>query len=153
MGKKQNDKEGIDTLKVVSAYVSALSRGDTAQMDALRSPDFVLDFVHGDAFEDSPLSVDETERFWPAWLIAFPERDYEVTRTIVAEEVVVAQWVFTGTHTRPLGPPIWSEPVQPMGRTICFRGVSFYDLDAGLIRRETTYIDLATVLVELGVMP
>ena len=138
MGKKQNDKEGIDTLKVVSAYVSALSRGDTAQMDALRSPDFVLDFVHGDAFEDSPLSVDETERFWPAWLIAFPERDYEVTRTIVAEEVVVAQW---------------SEPVQPMGRTICFRGVSFYDLDAGLIRRETTYIDLATVLVELGVMP
>jgi hypothetical protein len=32
-----------------------------------------------------------------------------------------------------------------------FRGVSVYDIDEGLIQLETTYMDLATVMVELGV--
>ena len=33
----------------------------------------------------------------------------------------------------------------------CFRGVSVYEIAAGLIQRETTYLDLATLLVELEV--
>ncbi len=32
-----------------------------------------------------------------------------------------------------------------------FRGVSIYDIGDGLIQRETSYMDLATIMVELGV--
>jgi hypothetical protein len=32
-----------------------------------------------------------------------------------------------------------------------FRGVSIYDISAGLIQRETAYMDLATIMVELEV--
>ena len=67
--------------------------------------------------------------------------------------MVVTQWVFIGTHTEPLGPPVFDEPVAPTGRTIRVRGVSVYDVSDGLIQRETLYIDLATVIVELGVDP
>ena len=41
--------------------------------------------------------------------------------------------------------------MPPTGKTIRIRGVSVYDLDGGLIQRETLYLDLATLLVELGV--
>jgi len=141
------------TLEIISKYVAALSSGDAASMDTLRAPDFVLDFVHGDAFKNQPLSNIETRGFWPAWFAAFPEMDLEVTRTIAAEDVVVSQWTFTGTHTRPLGPPVFDPPLAPDKRTICLRGVSIYDIQDGLVQSETTYIDLATLMVELGVEP
>jgi predicted ester cyclase len=98
--------------------------------------------------------VDGTRTFWSIWLAAFPDKDYEVTRTVAADNVVVTQWVFSGTHTASLDPPVFDPALAATGRTIRFRGVSVYDLDtdsSGLIRRETTYLDLATVMVELGV--
>lgn len=139
------------SLEVASNYVAALAAGDTDRMNVLRTPDFELDFVYSDASESGPLSSEETKEFWPSWLVGFPEMDYEVTRTIAAEEVVVMQWVFTGTHSQPLGPPIFEPPVPPSGRTIMIRGVSIYDINENLIKRETTYMDLATLMVELGV--
>jgi steroid delta-isomerase-like uncharacterized protein len=141
----------LPSLEVTSQYVAALAAGDTERMNALRTPDFELDFVYGDASASGPLSSEETKEFWPSWLVGFPEMDYEVTRTIAADDVVVMQWVFTGTHNEPLGPPIFEPPVPPSGRTIVFRGVSIYDIQGGLINRETTYMDLATLMVELGV--
>ena len=139
------------SLEVTAQYVAALAAGKTEQMNALRTADFELDFVYGDAFASEPLSSEETKQFWPSWLVGFPEMDYEVTRTIAAEDVVVTQWVFTGTHDKPIGPPVFDPPVEPTGRTIMFRGVSIYDISDGLIKRETAYIDLATIMVELGV--
>jgi hypothetical protein len=76
--------------------------------------------------------------------------DYEVKRTIAAADVVT-EWVFTGTHTGPLGPPVFEERFEATGRTIQFRGVTIYDVRDGLIQRETIYMDLATLIVELGV--
>jgi len=141
----------LSSLEITSQYVAALASGDTERMNVLRTPDFELDFVYGDASESRPLSSDETKQFWPSWLVGFPEMDYEVTRTIAAEDVVVMQWVFTGTHSQALGPPIFEPPVPPSGRTIMIRGVSIYDISENLIKRETTYMDLATLMVELGV--
>ena len=69
-------------LELTSRYVAALAARDTDQMNALRDPDFVLDFVYGDATESGPLSSEETKHFWPSWLAGFPEMDYEVTRTV-----------------------------------------------------------------------
>jgi steroid delta-isomerase-like uncharacterized protein len=143
--------EDLSALEVTSRYVAALAARDYGGMNTLRGPGFVLDFVYGDASESDPLSSEETKQFWPSWLSGFPEMDYEVTRTIAGEDVVVTQWVFTGTHAERLGPPIFDPPVAPTGRTIMFRGVSVYDIADGLIQRETAYMDLATIMVELGV--
>lgn len=120
-------------LEIVSEYVSALAAYDEARMDSLRSPEFVLDHVHGDAFLQQPMTAEETQEFWPAWFAAFPGGDYEVTRTIAAAEVVVTQWVFTGTHTVTLGSPIFEPPVEPSGQTVQFRGVSIYDVSDGAL--------------------
>ncbi|MCP4422390.1 MAG: ester cyclase [Chloroflexi bacterium] len=148
---KKKLSESPAALQVVAAYVQAMKERDSDQMIKFRAADFVLDWVHGDAFEDGPLSGEDTEAFWPAWFAGFPELDYEITRTVAAETVVVTQWVFTGTHTQPLGSPIFDPPIEGNGRTIRFRGVSVYDVADKLIQRETTYLDLATFMVELGI--
>ena len=109
-----------------------------------------LIWVHGDAFEDQPLTNDEAARFWPSWLAGFPDMDYEITRTIAGESVVVVQWIFTGSHSQRIDPPIFSQSLPPRGRTIRIRGISVFDVAGGLIRKETAYIDLATLYVELG---
>ncbi len=135
---------------VVADYVAALAQRDHAQMDRLRAADFILDFVYADAFQVQPLSDAQTRDFWPAWFAGFPEMDFVVTRSIAAPAVVVVQWTFTGTHSGTLNPPIFENHRLATGRTVRFRGVSIYDVQAGLIERETAYIDLATLLVELG---
>jgi predicted ester cyclase len=143
--------ETPSALAVVSEYAEALATRDSWRMNSLRSSDFVLDFVHGDALENGPLSIGETKKFWPAWFAGFPEMDYEVTRTVAAKEVVVTQWIFTGTNSGLPAAPIFENRREPTDRTIRFRGVSIYDVRDGLIQRETMYMDLATLMVELGV--
>ncbi len=141
----------LTSLAVVAGYVAALAARDSAGMDAFCATDYILDLVQRDAFEQEALSHEETVAFWPAWFAGFPEMDYEVTRTIAAETVVVTQWVFMGTNSGPLTAPIFGRDLEPTGRTVRLRGVSIYDLQDGLIQRETLYLDLATLLVELGV--
>lgn len=137
-------------LDVVAEYVAGFADGDPERMARVRSAEFSLDWVHGDAFGSSPMTREAAESFWPAWLAAFSELDLEVTRTIAAEQLVVTQWTFRGLHSAPLGPPVFETPREPTGRSIEFRGASFYDVEGGAIRRDTTYMDLATLLVELG---
>ena len=137
-------------LEVASDYVEALAARDSDRMNSLRSDDFVLELVHRDAFKN-PLSVDDTRVVWPNWFVAFPELDVEVTRTIAAEEVVVTQWTFTGTNTGPLEGVLGKGRIEPTQNTIRIRGASFFDIRDGLIRHETIYIDVATLMVELGV--
>jgi len=141
------------SLDVISQYLTALESGNYAAMQTMRHAEFVLDWVHADAFADSPLTHEQTNQFWPVWLGAFSEIDYEVTRTIAGESVLVVQWAFTGTQDGPLGQPVFDPALEPTGKTICLRGISVYDVAEGLIQRETMYIDLATLWVELGVTP
>ena len=54
-------------LPTIEKYITALKTADTLTMEAMRTPDFVLDWVHADAFQNNPLTHQETNRFWPAW--------------------------------------------------------------------------------------
>ncbi len=136
--------------EVVSQLVAAMAGRDIETMQSLHAEDYVVDWVYGDAFENRPIPAEQSAAFFPAWFAGFDEVDYEVKRTIAAAGVVVTEWIFTGTHTGPLGPPVFEEQLDPTGRTIRFRGVTVYDVSGGLIQRETIYMDLATLLVELG---
>ena len=137
-------------LSVISSYSAALKDGNHTLMKSMRADSCILDIVTRDAFGAEPLSCDETSDFWKSWFEAFPVMDYQVTRTIASEKVVVTQWTFLGTNTGPI-PPIIDVEAEPTGRTIRLRGVSIYDIEGGAILRETNYVDLGTLLVELGI--
>jgi steroid delta-isomerase-like uncharacterized protein len=144
-------KDRLSSLEVVTAYLEALAAGDGQAMDAFQATDYVLDLIHRDAFEQGALSHQETRAFWPSWFASFPDMDLQIVRTIAAETVVVTQWVFMGTNSGSLTEPVFDREIEATGKTIRFRGVSIYDVPEGLIQRETLYMDLATLFVELGV--
>ena len=148
--KSKTSSNTPSAFEIVSRVVAALAAQDNDTMNSLHAKDYVVDWVYGDAFENPPSSAEESAAFFPAWFAGFDEMDYEVKRTIAAEEVVVTEWVFTGTHTGPLDPPVFEERLEPTGRTVQFRGVTIYDVSEGLVQRETIYMDLATLIVELG---
>ena len=139
------------SLALISRYVSAMQKHDSGQMNELRSTDFVLDLVPGDAFDDNTKTETETKQFWPTWFSAFSEYDYQVTRTIAADTVVVTEWRFTGINTSRLDSSIFGRAVDPTNKTIQFRGVSIYEIEDNLITSESLYMDLATLWVELGI--
>jgi len=148
--KNETLKNNPSAFEIVSQFVTVLSAQDTETMKSLHAKEFMVDWVYGEAFENPPSLAEGSASFFPTWFVGFSEIDYEVKRTIAAEEVVVTEWVFTGTHTGFLGPTVFEERLEPTGRTIQFRGVTIYDVSEGLIQRETIYIDLATLIVELG---
>jgi predicted ester cyclase len=139
------------SLSLISRYVSAIKNHDSGQMSELRSTNFVLDLVPGDAFDDSRRTETETKLFWPTWFSAFSEYDYQVTRTIAIDTVVVTEWCFTGINTGRLESSIFGRAVDPTNKTIRFRGVSIYEIEDDLITSESLYMDLATLWVELGI--
>ena len=142
-------------LKLVERYLKAIRRRDAEAMAACRDPRFELDFVHGDAFRERPRDAYETARFWPSLFTAFPRLEYEVLRTVAAPDLIVTQWLFTGINDGPLHPPLFSPAedgeLPARGRAVRLRGCSVYDLEGDRLRRETLYMDYATLLVELGI--
>jgi steroid delta-isomerase-like uncharacterized protein len=148
MNEKHTD---LLSLSLIHQYVRALSSRDVASMQKLRSSDFVLDWVHNDASANNPVTKDEVNQFWSVWFAAFLEMDYEITRTIAGENVVITQWTFTGIQSGPLDKPVFPKTIEPTGKAIRLRGISVYDIESELISKETIYIDLATLFVELGV--
>ena len=146
-------KPAISSLDVVAEYADAICAADGERMAVCRSKEYQLDFVHRDASGGSPLTEAEARHFWDAWFKGFPDMDFQVTRTIAAEGVVVTQWVFTAVNDGPITPPIAERPLQPTGKPIRFRGVSIFNLVDGLIQFESMYIDFATFWAELGVTP
>lgn len=139
-------------LDVASQYATAIAARDGERMHALRATTYVLDFVHLDAFQASPLAATEGKDVYRSLFTAFPDSDFEVTRTITGEEVVVQEWIFTGTNTgrfELLG-VAGSASRGPTGNTVHLRGASIYDISGGLVQRETIYLNNATLAVEKG---
>jgi predicted ester cyclase len=81
---------------------------------------------------------------------AFPDAQYEIQRTIAAEELVVQEWCFSGRLTGQLevGPVAGTFP--PNGRSVRLRGVTIYEVQGANITRETVYLDNTNCAVELG---
>ena len=140
-------------VSVAAEYAEAICCSDGDRMAACRSEGYELDFVHRDASGGEPLAEGEAREFWSAWFQAFPEMDFQVTRTIAAEEIIVMQWIFTAVNDGPIIPPIAETTVPATGKPIRFRGVSIFDLKDGLIEHESMYVDFATFWAELGVTP
>ena len=143
----------MTALEVVAEYAEAICASDSERMAACRSDRYQLDFVHRDAGGGEPLSEGEAQEFWEVWFKAFPEMDFQVTRTILAETVVVIQWIFTAVNGGPITPPISDSVVGPTDKPMRFRGASIFDLNEGKIQNESMYIDFATIWAELGVTP
>lgn len=140
------------SIDVVTDYLNAAAAGDAAAMARLCSDEFVFDVVHRDASGRDPFNAEGALRFWQNWFAAFSSFDWEIVRAIDADDIVVVEWTFVGKQDGPLA-GLFRFPAAISNKVVRFRGASFFECRDGRIAQLTLYLDLATLMVELGISP
>lgn len=78
----------------------------------------------------------------------FPDMKWMSPRVYVKDDVVIQEWVSNATHTGDLG------EMKATGKPTGIHGISVYRFNEdGLIQRDHTYYDGATIAVQTGSMP
>lgn len=84
-------------------------------------------------------------------IYAFSDASTEITDVNAGEDFAVVEFVGRGTHDGTLRSPAGEVP--PTGRSTEIRFCEVLRLENGKISRSRTYLDLATMMTQLGVMP
>ena len=86
-----------------------------------------------------------------AWLRAFPDARLTVHDELKAEDWVVQEFTFAGTHNDTQSGPAGDIPAT--GRRLDARGVQLLHVQGGAVTDGRLYFDQVEVLTQLGVMP
>ena len=91
------------------------------------------------------------KRYMQNWIDAFSDASTEVTAIHAGDDFAVVEFTGRGTHDGTLRSP--SGDVAPTGRTVENRFCEVLRIEDGKILGSRTYLDLATMLTQLGLMP
>ncbi|WP_204054857.1 ester cyclase [Microbispora corallina] len=102
----------------------------------------------------SPVGVgegrDEIASFLGAFLTAFPDvRWTPWSRVVVCGNVLITQWVITGTHHGPFSMPN-GEIIEATGRCVNVRGCSLRTMDGDRIAVHCVFYDQLELYAQLG---
>ncbi len=94
---------------------------------------------------------DQTKMFMKGYYRAFPDLRFTVSDIIAQGDLVSTSWVATGTHKGPLS--ISAErTIEATNRKFKDRGATVYEIKNGKVVRQEIYFDLASTLMQLGVL-
>jgi predicted ester cyclase len=126
--------------RILKAFDSGDAEGAAAQYEPDAAYYLYPDVMHGrEAVRASVQS----------WLTAFPDTKWHVKNLMSSGDTFIAEGLFRGTHTGPLGTP--EGEIPPTGKSVelpcCFIGqVS----ENGLIAEDRTYLNAAIMMEQLG---
>ena len=86
---------------------------------------------------------------WKAWAMAFPDSKATFEGAAAADDTVVLELRWRGTHKGPLDLP--TGKVDSTGKSIDVRACQVIELANGKTRSIRHYFDLATMLRQLGI--
>lgn len=129
---------------VIDRHEEAEAAHDVEAIVATFSPDAVL--------EPKPTGTDfvgpeQIRVFYQDLFTAFPDLAPRLVRRYQDGATIIDELVFAGTHAGPfMGIPATNRPVEVAASVI-------YDVRDGQLTREAAYWDVATMLVQMGVLP
>ena len=85
------------------------------------------------------------------WIDAFSDASTEVTAIHAGDDFTVVEFTGRGTHDGTLKSPAGDVPAT--GRTVENRFCEVFSIEDGKISRSRTYLDMATMMSQLGLMP
>jgi len=130
------------------AWVDAFNKKDLKALMAL----YDENCVNAQPHLPQPLKGKKaTEEDLGGFLKAFPDAQMKATTLVGSAETLAMEWTFTGTQTGPLVGPMGTIP--PSQKRVTLYGAEFTRHNAqGLIVDERGYFDLASFMMQLGVM-
>jgi steroid delta-isomerase-like uncharacterized protein len=135
-------------VNTVVTQFDAVNGGDREGWIEARTEDFVVEQPGA----PGPLNREQHWDFIGIFRTAFPDLQFDVTRTIAQGDQVAAHWTATGTHNGPLRTPT-GDTLPPTNKTVAIKGSSTFQLRDEKILKEWAFWDMTSLLGQLGVMP
>ena len=133
-------------VEAAKAPIIAFNEKNWAAARAGLTSDIIYDEV---ASNRKAQGVDEVIPLWQGWAAAFPDAKAEFHSAIAADNTVVVEVTWRGTHRGPLQTP--DGALAPTGKEIEVRACFVVELAGDKVKRERHYFDMATLLHQLGV--
>jgi steroid delta-isomerase-like uncharacterized protein len=133
--------------EVGTAFVGAFNDHDEGRIRALMAENIPFE-APGDV---RLRGRDDATQYAMSWLRAFPDARITVQNQIVADDWIVQEFTFTGTHDETLSGPAGDIPATH--RRLEGRGVQVLRAEGDEIGDVRLYFDQVQVLTQLGLMP
>jgi steroid delta-isomerase-like uncharacterized protein len=132
-------------VEIGRALLDSLNAHDLSHWEALLADEYTGSYPGLRSGVDRQVAKAYNAVFLPA----FPDLYFEVQRTIANGEMVVYQWLATGTHNGPLELPTGTVPAT--GKRGVVPGVLIATVKGDKIVREETYWNQVELLEQLGI--
>jgi steroid delta-isomerase-like uncharacterized protein len=137
---------GKDALGLVARFYEEFDNGDMAAAtsafsDQLEITDPAIGTVHG---------VAPFREYLESFKRAIPDGRATVQRVYEADDTVIVEGRFVGTHTGPLRGP--GGDIQPTGASVNLRFANVWRIEDGAITCHHTYYDQLDLLTQLGLL-
>jgi predicted ester cyclase len=133
--------------EVAAKWLDAFNAHDEARIRELSGENAVVE-APGDVRVEGR---EPSTQYAMAWLNAFPDARITVNNELVADDWVVQEFTFEGTHEGTLGSP--SGEIPPTGRRLRGRGVQILRVEGDAVTETRLYYDQVQVMTQLGLMP
>lgn len=131
--------------EVALAAIEGVHTRDLDQIVAAGHPDdYVDDFVAIGEFHGK----DRVRAFFAELFDAMPDFELTVEHVVADDRAAAVKWSASGTFT-----VASFQGIRATGRPVQLRGVDFFEIEDGLIRRNTVFYDGATFARQVGMLP
>ena len=137
-----------ENLAIVERIFAALNARDLGSQDGSYAPGYQYEAPGA----QGKINLEQAREYVQGFLTAFPDLHFELKTKIAQGDHVAVAWASTGTHTGPLRTPT-GDMLPPTNKKVSGTGSSFYEFRNGKIINSQLYWDMATLLVQIGVMP
>ena len=134
----------MDALETLHAFEEASRAGDLDKADTYLADSYELDSVASGTHLKGKAAV---RAHIDKVMDAFPDLKFEGKSAIVSGNKVVWEYVMSGTQKKEY------RGMPATGKSFSLRGCSILEFEGGLFTRETSYMDIATMMRQLGHLP
>ena len=136
-----------DAREVGRRWIGAFNAHDQQRIRELNGDDEVLEAPGEVRVEGG----DAATEYAMSWVRAFPDAQITVHNEIAADDWVVQEITFTGTHQDTLSSPTGEIP--PTHKTLNGRAVQLFRIEGETIADARLYFDQVQLMTQLGLMP
>jgi steroid delta-isomerase-like uncharacterized protein len=119
-----------------------------------RNLDQIVAGGHPEEYADDFVAIgefrgkDAVRGFFRELFEAMPDFELTIERVVADDAAVAVKWHARGTFD---GGPF--QEIQATGKAVQIRGVDFFEIEDGLIRRNTVFYDGASFARQIGMLP
>lgn len=136
--------QAAHTREIVLASFDGVRNRDPDQIVVDGHPDYTDDFVAIGEFRGK----DAVRDFFRELFAAMPDFELTMERIVADDNSVAVKWRARATFT---GAPF--QGIKATGKAVELRGVDFFEIEDGLIKRNTVFYDGASFARQIGILP